>query len=196
MPEPNIDEQPLRQTRCPECGAEPTDESAVKHQLSNTGYLHHDQKFECSECGHRYAHGVPVGEFDRMDDATDLWCDVCELGYMSVHRVEQQQDTVKLHLKCGHHHPFDCPTCDGFIPSDGVRLRKDGGRECPGCKSYIPRSEVPYCYYFAFAYRATDGRKALVGYPELTGATEPADGALGYRIDDDGEIVHGVDGDG
>lgn len=99
---------------CPECGGEPsqdTDELRVQHSLANMGYLHDDQTLECSECGNRWTHGVPVGEFDG---GQDLVCDSCQhdetlegAQYYRVHRVVPSREAspggagiVTLHLKC------------------------------------------------------------------------------------------------
>lgn len=105
-----LSEQPVPDVPifCPECGGEPVrsaDEIQVQHRLSAMGYLHDDQDPECSECGHSWTHGVPVGQFEGGED---LLCDSCQHDpslkrpvYYRVHRVEWQQgDRVLLHLKC------------------------------------------------------------------------------------------------
>lgn len=84
---------------CPECGAAPTDESVRDHKLSDMGYLHDDVLWECQECEHSWASGVPVGSSDEWAD--DLWCDSCDDSWMLVHRVQPRgTDTITLHLKC------------------------------------------------------------------------------------------------
>lgn len=177
--EEDLETAPERKSNCPACGAEATDTSIVEHRLSNMGYFHDDQHFECSECDHSYTHGVPVGEPDV--DADDLWCDVCDLGFMNVHRTQFKGDgIVRLHLKCGHHHDFDCPECGEEIAADGVRLTKEGGYYCPSCEEDLERDEIPFCHYFNTTIRKADARKrALVGYPMLTGRTDGAQN-LGY----------------
>lgn len=89
---------------CPQCGAEPTDESVREVQLSNLGYKHGDTSYECTECAHDWVHGVPVGSPDEYGG--DLRCEACADGWYLVHRIEQQTDGVRLHLKC--------PTCYSF----------------------------------------------------------------------------------
>lgn len=176
-------EQAERDSRCPECGGEPTDGSAVEHHLSAMGYLHDDQQFECSECGHGYAHGVPAGEFDG--DASDLWCDVCDLGYMTIHRVEKTNGGMRLHMKCGNHHALDCPECEQNIPASGLHdVRNFAGGKCPHCSVLISRGDVPYCFYFTFAHRETDHSYiSLIGWPRTTGNVSDATDAYGYNGD-------------
>lgn len=172
-------EQPRRESQCPRCGADATTESLARHSLSDVGYLHDDQMFQCSACGHSYSHGVPVGDFDG--DATDLWCQVCNLGFMRVHRVEKQDGGVRLHLKCPHHHEFGCRLCGRTIPADGVAVTRSGAHTCPHCDSALDRGEIPYCCYFEFTHRETDGSGiALTGYPDTTGNTRDASAAYGY----------------
>lgn len=168
-----MNEQTPRKTRCPECGGEPSAEDLARHKLSDIGYLHDDQTFECPDCAHRYTHGVPIDEFDG--NAEDLWCDVCNLGYMRVHRVRgANEESVGLDLKCPHHHDFNCPHCGCHIPADGVLLTSAGVRVCPDCVEYIPKDEVPYCYYFDTTSREVDDRGvSLVGFPEITGQLNP-----------------------
>lgn len=183
-------EQPNRKSRCPKCGGAPTDESAKRHHLSDLGYLHDDQLFECSECGEEYPHGVPIGEFDG--DAEDLWCDVCELGFMNVHRVRVRSDEqVGLDLKCPHHHHFDCPECDEVVPADGIDRRKDGSLGCPYCYEDVAREDVPFCFYFDQTTRDFGERDiALIGFPSITGQMQGAD-PYGYTDDPDesGEVL-------
>lgn len=96
----DLTEQPLpAETRCPNCGSRPTDESVTKHNLSNMGYLHDDVHLQCSEdgCDGRWTLGVPIGEETRF--AESLTCDSCG-GYCLVHRVHPKPETVTLHLKC------------------------------------------------------------------------------------------------
>ena len=179
-----LESQPPRQSNCPACGASPSDTSIVEHRLSDMGYLHDDQHFECSDCGHEYTHGVPVGEPDM--DVDDLWCDGCDLGYMNVHRAEQTDgDVVQIHLKCAHHHAFDCPECETWVPADGVRLSKDHDFHCPFCDHSLPRDAIPYCHLFRIIERdvGPNGR-ALLGYPMMTGRTEGAQ-AFGYPEEED-----------
>lgn len=177
-----LTEQPRRLSRCPECGANATDESIRRHTLSAMGYLHDDQTFECSACGHGYTHGVPVGEYDG--EAASLWCNVCNLGFMRVHRSEKQADGVRLHLKCAHHHPFECPECDCRIDADGVTVTKRGEHTCPHCDRALARADVPYCAYFDYAHRSEDDAgRSLVGYPDTTGAMADAE-PYGYAADE------------
>lgn len=174
-----LSEQPVRESQCPECGADATAESLARHSLSDIGYLHDDQTFECSACGHIYAHGVPVGEFDGESD--DLWCDACNLGFQRVHRVEKQQDGIKLHLKCPHHHAFDCPGCGRSVPADAVQVTRSGVHSCPHCDGEIDRADVPYCFYFEYAHRDEDHQhRSLIGYPDITGNLSGADSPYGY----------------
>lgn len=175
-----MDEKSERETNCPKCGGDPTDESVLHHDLSAHGYLHDDQKYECSECEHTYTHGVPIGDFGG--DASDLWCDVCDLGFMRIHRVGRmdEDDLVGLHLKCPHHHPFDCPSCNECIGADGVVLAKEGRQFCPHCKDALTTDEIPYCFYYDQTSRRADDEIALIGYPDITGRLNEDD-PYGYK---------------
>lgn len=157
----------VRQTSCPKCSSEAI---LDMRDLGDLGYVHEDQRFSCTNCGETWTHGVPLGEYD--DDPNDLWCDVCDLGFMHVHRVNPAGDAVRLHLKCSHHHEFDCPGCGDLIVADGVRSTRDGGRVCPYCQTNLDRDDVPYCYYFDDTIRELDRNIALIGYPAITGNTE------------------------
>jgi transcription elongation factor Elf1 len=101
MPDLSQQERP-RDSTCPNCGAEPTDESIRKRHLSKLGYRHEDIYLECTECDEEWIVGVPIGEFDREEDAADLWCDSCDETWMLVHRVRPMATTIELHLKCPH----------------------------------------------------------------------------------------------
>lgn len=94
------------ESRCPECGGEPDDESSRRYQLSSMGYLHQDVRFVCSECEFEWSCGVPV---DKSEDEQDfpgrngsLWCDSCDQAWMLVHRVMPHSigAGVRLDLKC------------------------------------------------------------------------------------------------
>lgn len=91
--------------RCPDCGAEPTDESIRNVHLSSLGYFHGDMKYQCMECEASWTHGVPVGDGDSPL-ADDLVCDKCDGRYL-VHRVEPDDDTIMLHLKCPECYAFE-----------------------------------------------------------------------------------------
>lgn len=102
-----VQERP-RETRCPECGAKPDAQDLARHILSDVGYAHDDQVFECpdEDCDTEWSCGVPVGEFEYGDD---LWCPSCEGAWVFVHRtvpraiVENGQAVVTgatLHVKC------------------------------------------------------------------------------------------------
>lgn len=182
----DLEAQPERRSRCPACGSEPTEASLREHRLSNLGYLHDDQHFECSNCENTYTHGVPVGESDMNVD--DLWCSVCDLGYMNVHRAEfERSGLMKLHMKCAHHHEFDCPECDEEILADGVRMTPDHEYTCPHCEEELERDEIPYCHFFTSTVRKTGPQnRALVGYPMMTGKTKGAH-AHGYPEEEENE---------
>lgn len=132
---------------CPECGGEPTrdlDELRVEHNLAAMGYLHDDQTLECGECGNKWTHGVPVGEFHG---GQDLLCDSCnhdpdleEPQYYRVHRVVPSRRAtpgagarLTLHLKC--------PRCFLFKKVERTMDNRGVG---------------------------------LVGYPDITGSTDEA----------------------
>ena len=101
-----LEEQPApSETRCPDCGAPPTEESKRDKQLSSLGYLHQDVRLACSnvDCGREWSVGQPIGEFDRPDLAADLACDSCEETSMLVHRIRVGAGVgggLKLDLKC------------------------------------------------------------------------------------------------
>lgn len=103
----DLAEQPVpAASRCPECGGEPLPDRVV-HNLSAMGYKHDDIKQVCSECGHEWLNGCPIGEFDRPEYAADLWCDSCDETWMLVHRVAPKDRWVTLHLKCPNCYAFD-----------------------------------------------------------------------------------------
>lgn len=98
-----LDHQPLpSETRCPECGAKPTEESVTRRKLSTLGYKHEDIFLECAAegCETDWICGVPIGDFDREEQADDLWCDACDETWMLVHRVRLMTEQIELHLKC------------------------------------------------------------------------------------------------
>lgn len=156
---------PKRDFACPYCGSPASEESVVKHRLSNNGYLHDDITLVCErDDAHKWTHGVPIGEHD-LDFGDELACPVCtypsglgervkrwvvrRLGYdpdpeLLVHRAQVQPDNeygevVSFHLKC------------------------------------------PRCYFFETTQRVPDeSRTALVGYPAITGQTTGAQ-KYGYR---------------
>lgn len=120
-----LTEQPRpSDSRCPACGAEPTDESVTEHKLSDLGYLHDDVFLECAadDCDETWVCGVPVGSSDEFAD--DLWCESCDDEWMLVHRVLPQREGVTLHLKC----PSD--TCNYFTTT--TRDTDDSGRALVG----------------------------------------------------------------
>lgn len=141
--EDDLEEQPVPdESRCPKCGGEPLADEVV-HNLSAIGYQHDDIQQVCEDCGHQWANGRPIGEFDRPELAADLWCDSCDDGWMLVHRVARKSTHTVLHLKC------------------------------------------PECYHFDRARRTPDDSGvALVGYPQITGAT---DGCQPYGYQDNGQ---------
>lgn len=115
--EPDLDEQPLPPTKCPECGGEPSDE--IIHRLSAMGYSHDDQHVVCVDCGHRWTCGVPIGEFDRPEMAADL---ECSCGHWRlVHRAQiTDAGNVALHLKCPECYHFEIVSRE--TDADGIAL--------------------------------------------------------------------------
>lgn len=89
------------ESKCPECGGEPTEESKTKHRLQNLGYLADDGHPVCSDCGHLWRIGRPIGEYE---DGDDLWCPSCDDAYMFVHFINILERagtiTYKLNTKC------------------------------------------------------------------------------------------------
>lgn len=144
------------ETACPYCGAPPTDESTVEHNLSACGYLHDDIKLECRDCGESWMCGVPVGgHADGDSDAVpDLFCASCDHHRLLVHRVEL----------------VTAPTSDA-IPDD-ISTLVQLHLKCPSCN------------WFTTTVRAPDrSGVALVGYPSITGDLEDA-AASGYPTSD------------
>ena len=97
-----LEDQPIpSDSKCPICGADP--EYNPRHQLSASGYLHDDIEMTCSECGHQWPCGVPIGEY-AGPLAEDLWCDSCDQRYALVHRVkplpDDHDDDLEFHMKC------------------------------------------------------------------------------------------------
>lgn len=99
----NLEEQPRpSESKCPECGEEPTDDSIVEHRLSALAYTHDDQILECEKCSNQWTLGVPIGEPEEKKES-ELWCDSCEKRFMRVHFIDVNpsiDEDVKLHLKC------------------------------------------------------------------------------------------------
>lgn len=96
-------------SRCPNCGAKPTDETRIEHRLSNLGYKHDDILLECSECGTEWNHGMAQG-----NPPEEMYEDLrCECGvFMRVHGITARGVTAT--------NPFDevylrlllkCPNC-------------------------------------------------------------------------------------
>ena len=121
--DPDLEHQSvaIEDVRCPDCGAEVSDDSITRHRLSNVGYLHDDVEVTCSVCEHSWPHGEPVG--GDIDDPADseLYCSACRGSLMRVHRVTLcGPDTVGLHLKCPACHFFD--TTERELDPDNVAL--------------------------------------------------------------------------
>lgn len=93
---------PPDEATCPECGEPATEDSVVKVQLSNLGYMHEDTTLECVGCGNTWIHGVPVGEGGE----DDLECP-CGTTYL-IHRVRVQWQAGKVILDA------KCPNCAHF----------------------------------------------------------------------------------
>ena len=103
-------------SNCPECGAEPTDESIVKQRLSDNGYLHRDTKLQCNECGERWIVGEPRGE---SETAVEMWgCDSCG-GELMPHFVyiAAQEGVLQIRPKCR-----DC----FHVPDTRIAIGMDG----------------------------------------------------------------------
>lgn len=96
----------MTESRCPQCGEEPTDESVVHKNLSDIGYLHEDRRYECSSCGNRWTVGEPKGEPED-----DTWlCDSCG-GDLIPHFVYIYHDNTKARIKP------KCQDCN-WVPDD------------------------------------------------------------------------------
>lgn len=109
----DVDFQPTpKADSCPYCGGDPTEESEAQHRLSALGYIHDDVHIECSDCGRKWVHGVPIGEFEG-ERAEELWCKVCRESYRRVHRVnvggtnDDGSVNIVLHLKCPNCYHFE-----------------------------------------------------------------------------------------
>ena len=117
-----LTKQPIpSNTKCPYCGASPTEDSRVKDMLSDLGYTHDDVFLQCQECDEEWTCGIPIGEHDGKY-ASSLFCDSCEERYMRVHRVNVKtyDDAVEIHLKCPSCYYFDRITRD--VDDGGVAL--------------------------------------------------------------------------
>lgn len=105
-----MEEQPFpEESKCPECGGEPTEESMRKHRLQNLGYLADDGHPVCRDCGNTWRVGRPIGEYE---DGDDLWCDSCDESYMRVHFIKLMERAgeirhYKLNLKCPNCYHYD-----------------------------------------------------------------------------------------
>lgn len=104
-----LQEQPIpSESKCPDCGGDPTNESVAEHRLSNMGYLHDDVELECEDCDITWSVGIPIGD---SPDNEELKCRSCNDEWMLIHRFKvytEQEDTfVKMHLKCPNCYHFD-----------------------------------------------------------------------------------------
>lgn len=106
------------ESKCPECGGEPTAESIAEHRLSALGYLHDDRKPQCEDCGNEWLVGIPVGDGPENHK---LWCDSCDDEWMFVHRIRIKDIhswvELQLHLKC--------PNCYYFKMTDFYQVDDD-----------------------------------------------------------------------
>lgn len=85
-------------THCPYCGAEATEDSIRKRELSELGYCHEDVRYDCSECGETWVHGVPRGEYED-----ETWeCDACDNGVYIPHFlfINASDNTIRTRPKC------------------------------------------------------------------------------------------------
>lgn len=124
-----LEERPApAETRCPECGAPPTEESKRDRHLSNLGYLHQDVRLRCSadDCDGLWVAGMPIGEFDRPDLAEDLRCDACESDLpMLVHRVRMRGvggHDIGIDLKCPNPECYRFEQVGRDLDKEGVAL--------------------------------------------------------------------------
>lgn len=118
-----LDEQPVpSETTCPHCGAEPTDETARAHHLSDLGYMHDDVTLVCSDCEESWVCGVPIGNSTEFEEK--LWCDSCDNCFGLVHRVDvsQMPDMVKVHMKCPNDDCHHFWVSERYPDEDGVAL--------------------------------------------------------------------------
>jgi predicted RNA-binding Zn-ribbon protein involved in translation (DUF1610 family) len=95
---------------CPECGAQPTDESVIYEQLSHLGYHHTDTRYECSMCGEKWIVGEPHGTIDN-----DTWvCDSCGGDYIPHFLyINSGENTIRVRPKCK-----DC----FYLPKERIEL--------------------------------------------------------------------------
>lgn len=97
-----MEEQPFpEESKCPECGGEPSEDSKQRKRLQNLGYLAQDVFPECEDCGNQWKCGIPIGEYEEGDD---LWCDSCDSEWMYPHFIKLLERAghrrYKLNLKC------------------------------------------------------------------------------------------------
>jgi len=119
-----MEEQPFpSEAKCPECGGEPTEESAQKHRLQALGYLADDGFPVCEDCGNQWKIGRPIGEFEGGED---LWCNSCDSGYMRVHFIKHMERAgnikYKLNLKCPNENCYHYKTISREADSSGRTL--------------------------------------------------------------------------
>lgn len=83
--------------RCPYCGATATDADKRHSNLEALGYLHRDDRFDCSACGKTWVHGVPRGTVD-----SDKWvCDSCGGDYIPHFLFANlREHTIETRPKC------------------------------------------------------------------------------------------------
>lgn len=82
--------------QCPDCGSSDIDETS--RNLSTLGYLAEDVTYLCANCGHTWACGEPVGEFDHpiVEDTT---CDSCgDFGWL--YQLHEGVNGLALRFKC------------------------------------------------------------------------------------------------
>jgi rubredoxin len=170
---PSLSEQRIpSNTTCPYCGAEPTGDSKVKHQLSAVGYLHDDIHLECSECDEKWACGVPIGQVDDGYNE-DLYCDSCTDRYMQIHRLQVDFKGMAERLR-------QIEEESGVASINHMERDELAEKINPLLTIHL---KCPNCYYFKKISRTFDDRGvALMGFPEITGSREGAS-EYGWKVE-------------
>lgn len=88
------------QVGCPACDAGPKEVLEAGRNLTELGYLAEDVTHQCSRCGHCFARGEPVGDFDRADLVAETTCDACGGRGLVYQLHDAPERDVSARLKC------------------------------------------------------------------------------------------------
>lgn len=106
----------VSESKCPECGGEPTTDPERIQQLKALGYVHDDRTLKCHN-GHEWTIGVPIGKKKNEDE----WvCDSCGYGSYRPHFIYLRQEDCEAVAK------VKCDNCC-YVPDDPLELAQTSG---------------------------------------------------------------------